>query len=342
MGQLAVSIFANYDQVLMKHEENIFSPETNPLSVGILLLPDSNMLSLAACIDPLRAANRRADRNVFKWRLYSPDGGDVPLTSAISVATEALTARPDFDVLIVVAGFRLTEHTTPTLLRRLRDVAPRLRAIGGVDGGPWLLARSGLLDGQTATTHWEDLEEFTDVFPAINVVQDRFTISGKYFTAGGAIPTIDLMLHLIQRRLGAKLAQSVAGAFIYDVVQSPSAPQLPVSTQRLQRNSPKLAQVITVMGKSIEDPPSIATLARQAGLTQRGLELLFQKQLGQSPGAFFLNHRLHEARRLALDTALSAHDISLRAGFSSQAVFARAFRREFGMSLRDLRHMHRQ
>lgn len=326
----------------MKHEENIFCPETGLLRVGILLLPDSNMLSLAACIDPLRAANRRADRTIFGWQIFSRDGGDVQLTSGIKVETEALTARLDCDALIVVAGFHLTEHATPTLLRRLREVAPRLRAIGGVDGGPWLLARSGLLDGQTATTHWEDLEEFTDVFPLINVVQDRFTISGKYFTAGGAIPTIDLMLHLIKSRQGPKLAQSVAGAFIYDVMQSSTAPQLPVSTQRLQRNSPKLAQVITIMGQSIEDPPPIATLARQAGLTQRGLELLFQKQLGQSPGAFFLNQRLQEARRLTLDTPLSAHDISLRAGFSSQAVFARAFRREFGMSLRDLRHLHRR
>lgn len=326
----------------MKNEENIFHPDPSPLAVGILLLPDSNMLSLAACVDPLRAANRRADRQIFTWRLVSPEGGQVALTSGIEISTAPLEAKPDFDALIVVAGFRLTEHASPGLLRRLREVAPRMKSIGGVDGGPWILARSGLLDGQTATTHWEDLEEFADVFAHINVVRDRFTISGRFFTSGGAVPTIDMMLHLIRSRLGAALAESVASAFIYDAVQTASAPQLPVSTARLQRTAPKLAKVVEIMGHSIEEAPSSGDLARMVGLSRRGLELLFNKQLGQSPGAFFLSLRLQEARRLALDTALSAQDISLRSGFSSQAVFARAFKREFGLSVTGLRRLNRR
>ncbi|MBZ0130491.1 MAG: GlxA family transcriptional regulator [Rhodobacteraceae bacterium] len=326
----------------MKSEENIFRVEADSLAVGILLLADSNMLSLASCIDPMRAANRRADRQVFSWQLVSPEGGEVRLTSGIDIATDPLAARPDFDVLIVVAGFNLTRHTTPALLRRLREVAPRLRAIGGVDGGGWILARTGLLDGQTATTHWEDLEEFADVFPRINVVHDRFTISGKYFTTGGAAPAIDMMLHLIRSRHGPKLAESVASAFIYETVQGASAPQMPVSTARLQRTAPKAARAVELMGKSLGDPGSAAEIARAVGLSRRGLELLFQKELGRSPGAFFLGLRLQEARRMVLDTALPAQEIALRTGFTSQSVFARAFRREFGMSASDLRRLHRR
>lgn len=325
----------------MNNEENIFRPEASPLSVGVLALPDSNMLALAACIDPMRAANRRADRKVFSWTLLSPEGGPVRLTSGITLETEALPARPDFAVLIVVAGFSLTELATPALIRRLREVAPRMRAIGGVDGGGWILARAGLLDGQTATTHWEDLEEFADAFPEVNVVQDRFAISGRVFTTGGAAPAIDLMLHLIRTRHGPKLAEGVAGAFIYDPVEAPSAPQMPVSTARLQRTAPKVARAIEVMSRSLADPPSAEQIAKGVGLSRRGLELLFRKETGRSPGAFFLGLRLQEARRLGLDTALPAQEIALRTGFSSQAVFARAFRREFGLSVSSLRKLHR-
>ncbi len=326
----------------MKPEENIFVRDPAPLAIGILILPDSNMLSLAACVDPLRAANRRAGKAVFSWHLTSPDGGEITLTSGIDITTTRLDSRPDFDALIVVAGFNLTELATPSLIRRLRDVAPRMRAIGGVDGGGWILARSGLLDNQTATTHWEDLEEFADVFPRINVVRDRFTISGKYFTTGGASPAIDMMLHLIRSRHGARLAEAVASAFIYETVQTPSAPQAPVSTARLQRTAPKVARAIEIMGAALEDPPPSAKIAKMVGLSTRGLEMLFQKQIGQSPGAFFLSLRLQEARRLALDTASAVQVIALRTGFTSQAVFARAFKRDFGMSVRDLRALHRR
>lgn len=325
----------------MNSEKNIFSPDTAPLSVGILVLPDSNMLSLASCIDPMRVANRRADRKVFSWEIMSPEGGEISLTSGISFQASELAPRPDYEVLIIVAGFNLTRHATPSLMRRLREVAPRMRALGGVDGGSWILARSGLLNGQTATTHWEDLEEFADVFPAVNVVRDRFTISGKYFTTGGASPAMDLMLQLIRTRLGAKLADSVASAFIYDTVQTSNAPQMPVSTARLERSAPKVAKAVAIMGQSIEDPPSAAEIATQLGLSRRGLELMFRKELGLAPGAFFLGLRLQEARRLVLDTALTAQDVALRTGFTSQAVFARAFKREFGVSASGLRRLHR-
>jgi transcriptional regulator GlxA family with amidase domain len=325
----------------MNNEENIFRPEATPLSVGVLALPDSNMLALAACVDPMRAANRRADRRIFTWTLLSPDGGPVRLTSGITVDTTALPARPDFEVLIVVAGFSLTEQATPSLIRRLREIAPRMRSVGGVDGGGWILARAGLLDGQTATTHWEDLEEFADAFPSVNVVQDRFAISGRVFTTGGAAPAIDLMLHLIRARHGPKLAEGVAGAFIYDPVQTASAPQMPVSTARLQRTAPKVARAIEAMSRTLADPPSAAEIARGVGLSRRGLELLFRKETGRAPGAFFLGLRLQEARRLALDTAQPVQEIALKVGFSSQAVFARAFKREFGLSVSALRKLHR-
>ena len=325
----------------MKYEENIFVRDRNLLSIGILVLPDSNMLSLASCIDPLRAANRRMGRRIFHWKLLSPEGGEIRLTSDIGIATQPLHSRPDYDALILVAGFNLTKITTPDLLRRLRQLAPQLRAVGGVDGGGWVLARSGLLNGQTATTHWEDLEEFDEVFPAVNVVRDRFTISGKFFTTGGAAPTIDMMLHLIRARHGVGLSEAVASAFIYDPVQDPSSPQAPVSTARLQKTAPKVARAMEVMSVNLEDPHSIAEIARQLGISTRGLELLFQKEIGRPPGAVFLSLRLQEARRLALDTPHSVQAIALRSGFASQAVFARAFRREFGQSVRELRALHR-
>ena len=98
----------------MKPAENIFIREPAPLSFGILVLPQSNMLSLASCIDPMRAANRRAGRPLFNWQLFSPQGGEVALTSGIGIATTKLNARPDFDALILVAGFNLTELATPS------------------------------------------------------------------------------------------------------------------------------------------------------------------------------------------------------------------------------------
>ncbi|MEZ5779189.1 MAG: GlxA family transcriptional regulator [Paracoccaceae bacterium] len=321
----------------MKTEKPIFGPDPDPLSVAVLVMTDTNALSLAASVDPMRAANRRSGKSLFVWRYYSASGGPVPLTAGFEIATEQLTDRIEADLLMVVAGFRLAEQATTALLARLRRLAPRLRAMAGVDGGAWFLALAGLLDGHAATVHWEDLETFADRFPAIDVRRDRYVISGPRMTAGGAAPALDMMLDLIRSRHGAELALRVAGALLYEPVHASTDPQQGVSAARIGRTDPALGDAVAMMEQAIEAPLPIAAIARRTGLSQRRLEMLFAERLGVSPGRFFLDLRLDEARRMVTDTTLALSEIALRTGFSSQATFARAFRARFGASASSLR-----
>lgn len=323
-------------------ENNIFAADPGELSVAILVLPDSNLMALAACIEPMREANRLAGAAAFRWRLFSPSGGEVALSCRLPVVTEPLIAHTECDLLLVVAGIDPIDHADSALIRQLGEIAPGIRAIGGVDGGTWVLARAGLLNGEAATVNPDDLEEFADVFPEINVVRDGFSISGKLFTSRGGAPTIDLMLHLIRRRHGPRLADGVAAALVHASVPMPARPELPASAARLERNAPKLARAVRIMGESLAEPKDVSEIARALGLSRRGLEVIFQKHLGQSPAASYLRMRLQEARRLVLETPLGLNEVASRTGFSSPAVFARAFRRQFGMSASALRRLHRR
>ena len=321
----------------MKTERPIFARDPEPLSVAVLVMAEANALSLAASVDPMRAANRRAGRSLFIWRYFSATGGPVPLTAGFEIATEPLTEQVEADLLLVVAGFRLAEQATPALLARLRRLAPRLRGMAGIDGGAWFLALAGLLDGHAATVHWEDLETFADRFPAVDVRRDRYVISGPRITAGGAAPALDMMLDLIRSRHGSELALRVAGALLYEPVHAPTDPQRGISAHRIGRADPALGRAVALMEQAIEAPLPIAAIARRTGLSQRRLEMLFAERLGVSTGRFFLDLRLDEARRMVSDTTLSLSEIALRTGFSSQATFARAFRARFGASASTLR-----
>ncbi len=320
--------------------ETLFAPDPRPLSFGVLVMPETNAFSLAACVDPMRAANRRAGQAHFTWTFLSPLGGPVPLTAGFDVDTRPLTDQPAFDVLMIIAGFRLEEQTTPDLLARLRRLAPQVRAMGGVDGGSWFLARAGLLDGRTATTHWEDLESFAARFPDIDVRRDRYVISGPYMTTGGAAPCLDLMLDLIGSRYGADLALRVAGAFLYEPLHAGHAPQRAVPAEKLALADPALGRAVALMEQTIEQPLSIALIAGLIGLSRRRLEMLFAEHLGRSPGRFFLDLRLDEARRMVTDTRLPLQEVAMRCGFSSQMAFARAFRDRFGGTASSVRAGH--
>jgi transcriptional regulator GlxA family with amidase domain len=212
----------------MAKAETIFAPTDDALEIALLVLPRSSILEVASVLDPVRNANRHLGREGFGWRVVSPSGGPVPLTCGLELpAIGPLRAARGADVLIVIGGYGHLEATTRPLLTELSRLAGRFRAVGGVDTGPWVLARAGLLDGHRATVHWEDLEDFALAHPGIDVLPDRFVISRNRFTAGGAAPAADLMLHLIGARCGPAIAAQVAGSFLYDAAVDGSRPQRP-------------------------------------------------------------------------------------------------------------------
>jgi transcriptional regulator GlxA family with amidase domain len=326
----------------MNSEIPIFAPSDEPLRVTVLLLPESSMMSLASTLDPMRAANRLAQRPLFSWRIVTPEGTPAALTCGVAVAADGGFGRDaEGDVLIVVAGFRHERHASRQLLDLLRGATRRFRAFGGVEAGSWLLARAGLLDGRSATTHWEDLEDFAARFPGVEVLPDRFVIDGRCFTSGGASPTFDLMLHLIRRRFGYPLALEVASVFIYDEAHTPNDAQPLVSLGRLAGYEPRVAAAIRLMEGHLDSPLTTAAIARRLDLSARSLELLFKQALGMGPGTYYLRLRLQAARRLLLDTRLSMQVIAVRSGFGSHSAFSRTFRRHYALSPTAYRRAHR-
>jgi len=332
MPGIAAVAIAIYAVVMTFCEAPFLLPARAPARIGILVLDQCNTLSLAATVDPLRAANRRAGRPLYHWTFLSTGSTPPRLTAGFAVPARPLARADDLDALAIVAGFRIGQQATPGVLGRIRQLAPRVDALMGIDGGSWLLAAAGLLDGHRATTHWEDLEEFAARFPRVEAVDARFVISGRCMTTAGAAPCLDMMLHMLSLRHGHELALQVAGTFLYDQARAPEALQGRLPSGDLARRDPRLAAAVEAMLARLEDPVPVATIARRVGLSAKGLEGLFRRTLGVPPGTFWRNLRLDEARRLVEETALGMREISLRTGFGSAASLSRAFSRRFGMA----------
>ncbi len=318
--------------------KNIFQPSEASLKTAVLVLDRCNTLSFAAAVDPMRAANRRAGRTLFKWQFFTATGAPAQLTSGLQIQGPPIAQLDTCDLLVMVAGFDLEDHASPRFLASLRRLCNAGVAVAAIDGAPWLLARAGLLDGYRATTHWEDLEDFATRFPGVDTRRDRFVIDPPFATSGGAAPGLDMMLHLISSRFGASLATRVASVFVYDPQPAGQQATGPGTTPRPIRRNPQIARALKLMETHIDEPLSIPEIARRLSLSTRSLEQRFATHLGQSPHGYYLQLRLNEAHRLAIDTSMSVQEIASTTGFASQASFARAFRKEHDLSVRDLRN----
>ncbi|MGQ0611451.1 MAG: GlxA family transcriptional regulator [Paracoccaceae bacterium] len=320
----------------MAKTATIFAPSPRPLTLAALVLPQASILEVASVLDPMRAANRHLGQEAYRWRITSPDGGPVPLTCGIELPSSGpLGAAEGADALVVIAGFRQSEVATQPLIRELSRLSPRFAALGGIDAGAWVLARSGLLNGHRATVHWEDLEDFAAAHPQVDVVPDRFVVDANRFTAGGAAPATDLMLHLIRARHGPATALQVAASFI-TTAREGSEPQV-LAARPDRRLDPRVAQTVARMEALLDAPEPVASLAARVGLSPRRLEMLFRQNLGLTPAAYALDLRLAAARRMVTDTRHTLSEVALRTGFSSPSTLSRAFRARFGVAPSSLR-----
>jgi len=101
-----------------------------------------------------------------------------------------------------------------------------------------------------------------------------------------------------------------------------------VGLMTLKRIQPALAYAASHLDEDV----SLATLARQAGLSVFHLQRAFSTAAGETPKQFTLRLRLGRAAAMLLTRSDSVLGIALECGFQSHEVFCRAFRRRFGIS----------
>lgn len=308
------------------------------LDIDILVIPDTNLLLVASVIEPLRAANRIAGMDLYRWRIFSPDGQPIETRSRIPIPVDG-AFRPERETvpLFVVSSYSWRDAATSSLKRLLSQTARYRTMMAGIESGTWLLAETSLLDGFQATVHWEDFDEFAAAYPHISVIRDRFVIDRKRISTGGSLPTLDLMLEVIRRRQGYSLALEVSRIFTYEQTGFRADSTTMPSTGSLRMADERVSAAIRLMEENIEQPLLLSRLARRIGLSARHLQSLFHGTIGVGPHVHYLAVRLNAARRKVIETRTPFADIALATGFNSASAFSRAYRAHFRESASETR-----
>jgi transcriptional regulator GlxA family with amidase domain len=316
----------------------MFTDPEKTLDIDILVVPDTNLLLVASVIEPLRAANRVSGMDLYRWRIFSPDGQPIETRSRIPIPVDG-PFRPERETqpLFVVSSYSWRDAATSSLKRMLSQTARFRSMMAGIESGAWLLAESSLLDGFQATAHWEDFEDFAAAYPQIEAVRDRFVIDRKRITTGGSLPTVDLMLDVIRRRQGYSLALEVSRLFIYEQSGFRADNTAMPSTGSLRMIDERVSQAVRLMEENIEQPMLLSRLSKRVGLSPRHLQTLFQETIGVGPHVHYLAVRLNAARRKVIETRVPFADIALATGFNSASAFSRAYRSHFRESASETR-----
>lgn len=120
---------------------------------------------------------------------------------------------PDVIVVPNVPNIRANDALRLWVKRRGRESSLVLSVCVGAE----MVAATGLLDGQPATTHWGDIARIERSYPTVRWVRgQRYVDDGHVISTAGILSGIDGSLHVIARLRGRTLARQTAQALHYD------------------------------------------------------------------------------------------------------------------------------
>jgi putative intracellular protease/amidase len=125
------------------------------------------------------------------------------------IADYTFDNSPDADILLIPGGRgTLKAADKPRAIMCIHYKQKNARYVMSVCTGAFLLARTGLLDGLSATTYHDAIGNLSQVAPKTKVVYDqRYVDNGKVITTAGLSSGMDGALHLVEKIMGKGQAQ---------------------------------------------------------------------------------------------------------------------------------------
>lgn len=303
-----------------------------------IVVPRFNITTLITMIEAIRIANYLAPTPMFSWEIASFDGATMTASNGMTTTVEVAgdTLRPA-EFVFVLGSWGTESYNNRQLTAWLRKRARAGERICGVELGCYIVARAGLLDGKSATTHWSWLNGFKESFDRIDVQETLFTLDSKVMTCSGGLAGVDLMLRLIEELSSSSISGGIADQMLHHPIRSGNDPQRSTMGRSTETMLPLVREAMTLVEENIEEPLTVPQIAKFLDVSQRQLERQFKKHVGCTVVQFGLLRRLQNARLLLISTELSIRQIATASGFNTLSHFAYSFGKFFGRRPSDYR-----
>lgn len=209
----SLAIFAGSSQAGQKAASGTTAlPRRERIRVAFMLGEGSNVIDTAGpweVFQDVMLGGSEAE-HVHPFELFTVGPADkkvLTMTGGLRVEPQyCIDNAPQPNVIVVPA-----QSATDESRAWLRKASAGTDVTMSVCTGSFQLARAGLLEGLTATTHHDYWDAFAKEFPQIELRRGlRFVDNGRIATAGGLTSGIDMALHVVSRYFGADVAAATA------------------------------------------------------------------------------------------------------------------------------------
>jgi transcriptional regulator GlxA family with amidase domain len=305
------------------------------------LYPQALATSITLPMEILQAASQMAsvgNRGApqVQFVLAGQDRKQIKLGSGVVLKPDcAFSDLPPLDLLLLPAIWRNplpAVNAAKDWLGLLREQAAKGTRLCSVGTGSYLLAEAGLLDGKSATTHWNYFEQFSERYPKVDLkTRHLITQSDNIYCVGSVNSIADLMVHIVEEWFGSRIARAVENQFSPEIRSSFHAASYQNEADSSHYDE-VVAQVQQWLQSHLSAPISMAQLAVRVQMSPRTLNRRFKRATGMTPLSYLQSLRIAGAKDLLRHSNLTVGDIAWQQGLQDVSYFSQLFRRYCGMS----------
>jgi len=318
------------------------------MRVNVLVLDSVFDLGLSAVLDAFQTANELAAMSGFSAERFEVKIvgviKSIKSSQGLIVPVQAIGSKAPDCVVVPAIGFKMPAALKAALARPdIRDVAVLLQRWARKGAmmtaaciGTFVMAESGLLDHQRATTTWWLAPMFRQRYPNVSLDESNMIVkSGRFVTAGAALSHMDLALWII-RRVSPQLAALTAKYLIVDSRPSQSAYAL---TDHLAHSDPIVQRFEDWARARLKHGFSLDDAAKAVGSSKRTLARHMQAVLGKSPLSYFQSLRVERAVHMLKTGNASVDEVAARVGYADGTTLRNLLRRRLKLGIKEIKRI---
>ncbi len=218
------------------------------------------------------------------------------------------------------------------LLHWIRRMHAKGAVIANICTGAFLLAETGLLNQQEATTHWAFSEPFKKLYPQITHSPEKsMAINKRVISVGEGSAWNDLVFNIINDALGRKTALESEKMFLLQNHQDGQQP-FDIFLDRKNHGDASILQAQKWLADHLTQDDLINRAAETVSLNQRTFKHRFKQATKLSPLQYIQKLRLERAKEALELTSTPVEEISRSVGYQDASFFRRIFKRDIQMT----------
>ena len=204
--------------------------------------------------------------------------------------------------------------------------------IASICTGSFLLAATGLLDGKTASTHWNAARDFKQMFPDVNLQVDKLiAVEEGIYTNGGAYSFLNLGLFLVEKFFDRDTAIFCSKVFQIEIDRQSQSPFFIFQAQK-NHGDDLILEAQNHIEENLAEKISFEELAGNLAISRRNFDRRFIKATGNTPVEYLQRVKVEKAKRNLEKGRKSIFEVMSDVGYSDDKAFREVFKKITGLS----------